>query len=83
MANRHQDFISQSRVIARGLWLFTEAIRMQNEWNARDLGTTLEDGLGENAGITRAMVGAVIFDTANAVKTLMDTGHATNVAKLL
>lgn len=31
MANRQQDFITQARNVARGLWLFTEAVKMQNE----------------------------------------------------
>ena len=56
---------------------------MQREYNALDYGNTLPDGSGENEGISKAEVGAVIFDTANALVALLDTGHATNMAKLL
>ena len=47
------------------------------------VGYTLPDGSGENDGITKAEVGAVVFDTANALVTLLNAGHATNMAKLL
>ncbi len=36
------------------------------------------------AGTQAPMTGAVVFDTANAIRTqVMSVGHATNVAKLL
>ena len=53
------------------------------EWNALDYGTTLDAGEGENAGIVRADVGAVVFGTADALRTVLNSGHATNMAKLL
>lgn len=84
MANRHQDYITTVRTNAKAIWNAQQAlIAAQQEWNALDYGTTLTDGIGENAGITKVMVGAVAFDTANAIKTLLESGHATNIAKLL
>ena len=84
MANRQQDFISTVRNHAKAIWAAEQALlALQSEWNALDYGNTLEDGLGENAGITRAEVGSVTFDTANAINTLFGQGHATNLAKLL
>ena len=56
---------------------------MQTEWNAQDYGANLEDGTGENTGIAAADVGSVVFATMDAVKVLMDAGHATNLTNLL
>lgn len=81
---RESDFITEARQAARDLWaaiLKLEAL--QSEFNALDYGTTLPDGVGENEGINKAQIGAVVFDTANAMRGVLDAGHATNVAKLL
>lgn len=81
---RESDFITEARQHARAFWNAINALEaLQKEYNALDYGTTLDDGVGENAGITRQQVGAVVFDTANAIRTVLNTGHATNVAKLL
>ena len=56
---------------------------LQREYNALDHGNTLDDGEGSNTGVTKEEVGAVVFDTANAMVTLLGAGHATNMAKLL
>jgi len=84
MADRQADYITEARQAARALWdaiLKLEAL--QSEWNALDYGTTLSDGEGENSGYTKTEVGAVVFDTANAMRGVLNAGHATNVAKLL
>lgn len=84
MANRGSDFITEARQATRQLWdalLKLEAL--QNEYNALDYGTNLPDGVGENEGYTKLEVGAVVFDTANALRGVLNAGHATNVAKLL
>lgn len=85
MAARHQDFITLARQHNRNLWDALNALlEMQREWNALDYSNTLPDGEAGNAGYTAAEVGAVVFDTANEAKLrLLDTGHATNMAKLL
>jgi len=49
-----------------------------------DYGNTLTDFTGENAHLSAPEVGAVVFDTANAVVSeVLAAGHATNMAKLL
>lgn len=83
MASRQQEYINEVRGQARNLWeSFTRLRSLQLEWNALDYTNTLEDGTGVNEGVTRAEVGAVVFDTTEAIKTLMDSGHATNIARL-
>ena len=81
---RESDFISEARAHARALWNAINALEsLQKEWNALDYGNTLDVGVGENAGLNAAAVGAVVFDSANAIRATLNTGHATNVAKLL
>lgn len=80
---RNQDYITEARAAANKVLdgiLALEAL--QTEWNALDYGTTLQDGEGINVGCTVAEVGAVVFDTANALRGLLDAGHATNLARL-
>ena len=55
---------------------------MQTRWNALDSGNTMIPGEGSFNGIESADVGAVVFDTANAVRALLDGGHGTNLAKV-
>ena len=82
--SRQADYISEARAANRKVWDGINALKsLQREYNALDYGNTLPDGAGENEGISKAEVGAVIFDTANALVALLDTGHATNMAKLL
>ncbi len=58
-------------------------VALQREFNALDYGSTLPDGTGDNAGLTKTQLGAVVFDTANAFVTVLNAGNATNMAKLL
>jgi hypothetical protein len=82
--SRQADYISEARAANRQVWEGINTLKsLQREYNALDYGNTLPDGSGENEGISKAEVGAVIFDTANAMVSLLDTGHATNMAKLL
>ena len=82
--SRQSDYITEARAANRQVWDGINALKaLQREYNALDYGNTLPDGSGENDGITGAEVGAVVFDTANALVTLLDAGHATNMAKLL
>ena len=82
--SRHSDYISEARAANRQVWEGINTLKsLQREYNALDYGNTLPDGSGENDGITKSEVGAVVFDTANAMVSLLDTGHATNMAKLL
>ena len=82
--SRGSDYISIARQNVRDFWEAYETLKsMQDEWNAQNYGSTLADGIDANAGITAASVGAVVFDTINAIKTVMDAGSATNITKLL
>ena len=82
--SRQADYISEARAANRQVWEGINTLKsLQREYSALDYGNTLPDGSGENDGITKAEVGAVVFDTANALVTLLDAGHATNMAKLL
>ena len=82
--SRQSDFISAARSANKKIWDgINELIALQREWNGLDYGTTLQDGVDGNAGYTKDEVGAVVFDTANAMVTLLNSGHATNMAKLL
>lgn len=81
---RAQDYITLVRNYNRAIWDNLNALEaMQNEWNALDYGTTLDDGEGQNEGITKTEVGAVVFASADALRTALAGGVATNMAKLL
>jgi hypothetical protein len=81
---RSQDYITLVRQHNKAIWDgINNLVSLQREWNALDLGSTLPNGEGENAGITPTEVGAVTFDTANAFVAVLNAGHATNMAKLL
>lgn len=84
MASREQDFITLARQYNRQIWDGINSLKaMQREWNALDYGTTLEDGAGDNDGITGAEVGAVVFATTDALIAVLDAGSATNMTRLL
>lgn len=55
----------------------------QPEWNYNDYGNTLEDGAGDNLGVTATQVGAAVFATADAIETLLESGHGSNLAALI
>lgn len=81
---RESDYITRARQAAKQLWQAELALEaLQAEWNALNYSATLAAGVGENEGILAADVGSVVFDTADAVRTLFGQGHATNIAKLL
>lgn len=88
---RKKDFKTKAREAARRLWgAYQELKGLQDEWNAQDYGNTLgtdvanPDGSGsEHVGLAPAAFGAVVFDTANAIDAVMDSGHATNITNIL
>ena len=81
---RGSDFITLARQHNKAIWDGINAlVAMQREWTALDYGNTLDDGDGANADYTADEVGAVVFDTATALVAVLNTGHATNMAKLL
>lgn len=88
----NQSYITQARKLTSQFWsAYIALIGMQAQWNALDYGSTLMDGDDSgnvlagsaNEEVTAAEVGAVIFDSMNAIKTTLDSGVATNLAKLL
>jgi len=81
---RQQDYISIVRQTATILWNSINTLEaLQKEWQALDYSATLEAGEGENIKQSRADIGAVLFDTTDALRALLNGGHATNLAKLL
>lgn len=84
MADRQQDYITEARIAAKQLWEASNKLKaLQQEWDSLDYGTTLVDGSGDNSGYTAVEVGAVVFATTDALFTLYDSGHGTNIATLL
>lgn len=82
--SRQSDYITLVREANRNLWnSINTLVALQREWNAMDYGNTLPEGVGDNAGLTDTEIGAVVFDTANAMVAVLNNGHATNMAKLL
>lgn len=76
-----QEYINQVRAANKKVWDGINAlVELQKQWNALDYGSTLVDATG---AYTAAEIGAVVFDTANALAAAQSTGHATNQAKLL
>lgn len=82
--NREQAYIYTVRTNVRQLWdALNNLVELQRQYNALDYGNTLPPGEDINAGIVAAAVGACVFDTPNALVTVLNAGHATNLAKLL
>ena len=81
---RQQDYYTLARNHNKAIWDGINAlVSLQREWQALDYGNTLEPGAGSNEGLTDTEVGAVVFDTANAMVAVLNAGHATNMARLL
>ena len=81
---RNSEYYDKVRQSNRALWnAINDLQELQRQWNALDYSNSLTDGVGTNEGLTKTEVGAVVFDTANAMKAVLDAGHATNMAKLL
>ena len=81
---REKQFYTEARAANLAIWNgINTLVALQREYNAMDYGTTLDVGTGPHEGIVKADVGAVVFDTANALVAVLTAGHATNMAKLL
>jgi hypothetical protein len=79
-----QNYISSVCADARALWNALNNLKAkQRQWNALNYSTTLSEGAGANEGLTAVEVGAVVFDTTNAIEAVLNDGHAANLAKLL
>lgn len=83
-SDAHQNYITKARQLAQQVWNGITALQdMQLQWNAGDYGNNLEAGINANEGITKAQVGAVVFDTADALYAVLNSGHGGNLEKLL
>lgn len=82
---RDQTYYSRARLEAAKLYTAIQNLKnMQVQWNALDYGNNLEAGEGVNEGLVGSDIGAVVFATADEASTrLLETGHASNLAKLL
>lgn len=81
---REQDVYTIARQYDRAIWEgINGLLAMQAEWTALDYLATLDPGAGANEGLVAQDLSDVIFTTANALKALLEEGHATNMAKLL
>jgi hypothetical protein len=81
---RDQDFYGAVRDNARALWnALNELQSLQAEWNAGDYGSALAAGAGSNDGLVAQDLGGVVFAGADALRTVMNTGVATNFVKVL
>lgn len=81
---QNDPFITTARTQVQLFWqAYLNLLGMQAQWNALNYGTTLMDGQGSNAGVTAAAVGSAVFDSMNAIQTVLTQGYATDLAKLL
>ena len=83
---RQIDYVTQVRIATRKLWdALNDLKALQREWTALDYMNTLsEDAFqGENAGLDASAIAAIVFTTTDALLALLDTGHGTNLARLL
>lgn len=80
MTQSHVTYIQNIKYQVKMLWTAIDALQdAQRQWNAGNYGVTLET----DGSITKEDVGAVVFDTADALDALLDGGHAGNLVKLL
>lgn len=85
---RESDYVTRVRENNRKLWdAFLTLKGLQEESTAQDYGTNLGPECfavnTEHEGLTKEDIIAVVFTTINAVDALLDTGHATNITKIL
>jgi hypothetical protein len=82
--SREDQFILEVQYAARQLWLSIHKLGiLQDEWTARDFTNTLSPGVTLSNYPSVADLGAVVYDTCNALKAVLNAGHATNVTKVL
>jgi hypothetical protein len=85
VTTRDDIYVGEVKEAVKQIWTGLHRLLMlQTEWHALDYGNTLvpTDKFGYDQH-TPAEVGACVFDTANALKAVLDAGHKTNLAKLL
>lgn len=81
------NWASEVRANATKLWeALQELEALQSQHAALDYGNTLTTqdlAESDHEGLTVADLGAACFATPDAIRALMNQGHATNIAKVL
>lgn len=84
--SRKNDYVAETRSEVRQLVAALDRLRSkQIEWNANNYGETLTDDdlIGVADGLHPSDIGAVIFDTVDALDAVLESGHASNLYRLL
>ena len=82
---RETNYVTEVRIAVRQLWkALNDMNALKREWTALDYLNTLSEAAfqGENAGLDVEDIAAVLT-TMNALWALLDTGHGTNLARVL
>ena len=82
---RETNYVTEVRIAVRQLWkALNDMNALKREWTALDYLNTLSENAfqGENAGLDVEDIAAVLT-TADALWALLDTGHGTNLARVL
>jgi len=82
---RETNYVTEVRIAVRQLWkALNDMNALKREWTALDYLNTLSEAAfqGENAGLDVEDI-AAILTTADALWALLDTGHGTNLARVL
>jgi len=82
---RETNYVTEVRIAVRQLWkTLNDMNALKREWTALDYLNTLSEAAfqGENAGLDVEDI-AAILTTADALWALLDTGHGTNLARVL
>lgn len=81
---RQADYVQIVRDAARHIWLALAQLHAaQTEWTALDYAHTLDPAAAGHPDVTLEDVEAVVWDTTSAALALINSGHGTNLARLL
>jgi hypothetical protein len=81
MSTRQDTFIAEVRAAAQSIWEAHQALKaLKAEADALDYGNTL---IAPETGPDKDDILALPYATNDAIATLLATGHASNIAKLL
>jgi len=85
MSDKKNNFITrQVQQTSAFLTAYQELLELRDEWDALGYNTEISDDdiAGDNSHVTAAML-ADAFTSLAAIKSLMDTGHKTNLFRLV
>lgn len=78
-AAAEQEYYTKARTQVTAILESITALEgMAKTWNALDYGTNLDVGTGIHDGLTKSHIGAAVMTTVPAIRSLFDSGHATN-----